>query len=124
MGLFSSLLGHAGEADVGRIEEEFQSLLAPGERVEKAFQLVRDLIVFTDKRLVLVDKQGVTGKKREYVSVPYRHVVRFSTETAGHADLDSDVKVWTRGFPDPLTFDLPRGTAAEEVARLLAEHVL
>jgi len=124
MGLFSTLLGHAGEADVAAIEEEFQTLLAPEERVEKAFKLVRDLIVFTDRRIVLVDKQGVTGKKREYLSLPYKQITRFSVETAGRADLDSDVKVWVRGAADPFVWDFPRGNAADEVGRLLATHVL
>ena len=76
---------------------EFETLLAPDEPVEKAFQLVRDLIVFTDRRIVLVDKQGVTGKKREYLTLPYKQMTRFSVETAGRVDLDSDVKVWVRG---------------------------
>ena len=124
MGLFSTLLGHAGEADTGAIEAEFQTLLAPGESVEKAFKLVRDLIVFTDRRVVLVDKQGVTGHKREYLSLPYKSVERFSVETAGRADLDSDVKVWVRGEADPFVWKFPKGGAEDEVARLLATHVL
>ena len=123
MGLFSTLLGHAGEADVEAIEAEFQTLLAPGESVEKAFQLVRDLIVFTDRRVVLVDKQGVTGSKREYLSLPYKQVTRFSVETAGRADLDTDVKVWVRGQTDPFVWKLPHRTS-DDIARVLATHVL
>ncbi|NNJ26121.1 PH domain-containing protein [Alienimonas chondri] len=124
MGLFSTLLGHAGEADTEAIEAEFESLLAPEERVEKAFKLVRDLIVFTDRRVVLVDKQGVTGKKREYLSLPYKQITRFSVETAGRADLDSDVKVWARGSIDPFVWKFPKGDVIHDVARLLATHVL
>ena len=124
MGLFSTILGHAGETDAGAIEEEFKPLLADGETVEKAFKLVRDLIVFTDRRVVLVDKQGVTGKKREYLTLPYKQITRFSVETAGRADLDCDVKVWVRGQADPFVWDFPRGTAADDVAKLLADHVL
>ena len=124
MGLFSTLLGHAGEADVEAIETEFATLLAPGESVEKAFKLVRDLIVFTDRRVVLVDKQGVTGKKREYLTLPYKQITRFSVETAGRADLDSDVKIWVRGAAEPFVWKFPKGDAEAEVARLLATHVL
>ena len=123
MGLFSTLLGHAGEADASAIEEEFSHQLAPGESVEKAFKLVRDLIVFTDRRVVLVDKQGVTGHKREYLTLPYKQVTRFSVESAGRADLDSDVKVWVRGQVAPFVWKFPKG-GEEEVARLLATHVL
>ena len=124
MGLFSTLLGHAGEADVETLEAEFQTLLAPEERLEKAFKLVRDLIVFTDRRVVLVDKQGVTGKKREYLTLPYKQITMFSVETAGRADLDCDVKAWVRGSTEPFVWKFPKGAAADEVARLLAAHVL
>lgn len=61
-----------------------------GENVEAAFKLVRDLIVFTEKRLILVDKQGITGKKTEFQSIPYKSISRFSVETAGRFDLDSE----------------------------------
>ncbi len=59
-----------------------------------AFTLVRDLIVFTDKRLILVDKQGITGKKVDYKSIPYKSISRFSVETSGHFDLDAELKIW------------------------------
>ena len=61
MGLIDTLLGHAGEKPVDKLAEEFAPLLAPGETLQRAFGLVRDLIVFTDRRMILVDKQGVTG---------------------------------------------------------------
>ena len=64
----------------------------PGEQVTLAFSLIRDLIVFTEFRLILVDKQGVTGKKTSYKSLPYRSISRFSVETSGHFDLDAELK--------------------------------
>jgi len=64
------------------------------EQVELAFKLVRDLIIFTDRRMIIVDKQGMTGKKSEYKSIPYRSISRFSIETSGHFDLDAELKIW------------------------------
>jgi len=55
--------------------------------------LIRALFVFTNKRLILVDKQGLTGNKVEYHSLPYRIITHFSVETAGHFDLDAELKV-------------------------------
>lgn len=124
MGLLSALLGHASEIDGERLEEEFARVLIPGEEIRKAYKLIRDLIVFTDKRIVFVDKQGVTGKKREMLSVPYRHVVRFSKETAGHADIDAELKIWIRGESEPIVREFGRGNDIDEVYRTLAEHVL
>ncbi|MDT2759247.1 PH domain-containing protein [Enterococcus xiangfangensis] len=94
MGLFDGLMGNATQHSNGAIEKELQDVLISNERVDLAFKLVRDLVVFTDKRLILVDKQGVTGKKVEYKSIPYRSISRFSVETSGHFDLDAELKIW------------------------------
>ena len=88
MGLFDGMLGNASKIDASKIQQEFARILAPGERVEHAYQLIRDYFVFTDKRLVLVDKQGLTGAKVEYHSIPYKSITHFSVETAGTFDLE------------------------------------
>src|SRR5829696_772301 len=72
MGLLDLMLGNASEIPPEKVTEEFERILGAGERVERAYKLVRDLIVFTDVRLILVDKQGMTSSKVEYHSVPYR----------------------------------------------------
>ena len=72
MGLLDGVLGNASKIDPAKIQEQFARILAPGEKVEHAYQLIRDYFVFTDKRFVLVDKQGITGSKVEYHSIPYK----------------------------------------------------
>ena len=62
MGLLSRMLGHASEADIESIEDTLEHALAEDEQVEKAFQLMRDLIIFTNHRMILVDRQGMTGR--------------------------------------------------------------
>ena len=94
MGLFDGLMGNAAQHDNKSVEKELQGVLVPNENVDLAFKLVRDLIVFTDKRLIIVVKQGVTGKRVEYKSIPYKSISRFSVETSGHFDLDSELKIW------------------------------
>lgn len=94
MGLFDGLIGNASEMNVDVAQKELQDVLMPEEKVNLAFKLVRDLLVFTEKRLIIVDKQGVTGKKVEYKSIPYRSISRFSVETSGHFDLDAELKIW------------------------------
>lgn len=101
MGLFSGLLGNASQKDVEKVEQQLVDILVPGEQVNLAFQLVRDLIVFTEKRLILVDKQGVTGKKVSYKSLPYRSISRFTVETSGHFDLDAELKIWISSASQP-----------------------
>lgn len=120
MGLLSRLMGNASEADVADVEERLQEILAEGESVQRAFALVRDLLIFTDRRFIMVDRQGVTGTKTEYHSIPYRAVTRFSVETAGLTDLDSELRIWVSSSPTPIQKTFRRGSAIFEVQQALA----
>jgi hypothetical protein len=124
VGLLDGLLGNASEVDVSRIEGDFAQVMAPGERIEKAYQLIRDLFVFTNKRLILVDKQGLTGNKVEYHSLPYRNITHFSVETAGHFDLDAELKVWISGSPVPIQKRFNKNLNIYQVQSVLAGYVL
>jgi hypothetical protein len=89
-----------------------------------AWRLVRDMLVFTSRRIILLDRQGMTGRKVQYLSIPFREVARFSVETAGTFDLESELKVWPRGAAEPLSFQFPRGGQILEAHRMLAARVL
>ena len=124
MGLLDGLLGNASEIDVSKVGGDFAQVLAPGERGEKAYQLVRDLFVFTNKRLILVDKQGLTGKKIEYHSLPYKSITHYSVETAGHLDLDAELKIWISGSPMPIQKQFNKNLNIYDVQSVLAGYVL
>lgn len=124
MGLFDNLMGNAYEVDVGKLQEEAAEVLAPNERLERAFKIFRDLYLFTDKRLLLVDKQGLTGSKVEYMSLPYRSITRFCVETAGTFDADSELKIWVSGSPEPLLKEFKKGSSILEIQKVLAAYVL
>lgn len=124
MGILSGLLGLASKADLEKIESELERILASDERVEKAYQHIRDYFVFTNKRLILVDKQGVTGKKVEYHSIPYRSIEHFSVETAGRFDLDAELKIWVRGMETPIQKEFRKDAHVYEVQKALAEYAL
>ncbi|GAB6197276.1 PH domain-containing protein [Lysobacter xanthus] len=121
MGLLDTLLGHAGEKDIADLHDEFGPLLAQGEVLQRAFGFVRDLIVFTDRRMIIVDKQGITARKTSYLSIPYRAIVMYSIETAGHFDLDSDLRIWVSSQPEPITRALGRGGGARDIIAILAQ---
>jgi hypothetical protein len=124
MGLLDGLLGNASEIDPKKIQAEFSQVLASGERIEKAYQLIRDLFVFTDKRLILVDKQGITGSKIDYHSLPYRSITHFSIETGGHFDLDAELKIWVSGTAEPIKKQFNKKLSIYEVQSILASYVL
>lgn len=122
MGLFSGMLGLSSEADAEKVEAELEKILIEGEVVEVAYQLVRDLTVLTDRRIILVDKQGITGKKTEYVSIPYRSIVKFSIETAGHFDMDADITLWLSSHREPTTLELRKSGDISALIRTIAAH--
>ncbi|MEQ8910294.1 MAG: PH domain-containing protein [Vicingaceae bacterium] len=101
MGLFNSILGNASEVSAEELSKKYGSLLLEDEKIELGFKLFRDVFMFTDRRLVLIDVQGMTGKKVEYKSMPYKNITRYSLETAGTLDLDAELKIWISSEQTP-----------------------
>lgn len=124
MGFLDGLMGNASEVDLNRLEQELKDLLTPNESIKNAYKVIRDTFVFTDKRLILIDKQGVTGKKLEYLSIPYRSIVYFSIETAGTFDLDAELKIWISGNQTPLQKKFNKSTNIYKLQSVLAQYVL
>lgn len=117
-------MGNASKIDAEKIQAEFSQILAPGEAVEHAYQLIRDYFVFTNKRFVVVNKQGMTGSKVEYHSIPYRSITNFSIETGGTFDMDAELKIWISGMPNPIQKQFNKKLSIYEVQAVLASYVL
>ncbi|MCM3568163.1 PH domain-containing protein [Neobacillus mesonae] len=124
MGFLDGLMGNASEVNVTEVQNDFAKVLAPNEQIERAYKLIRDLFIFTNKRLILVDKQGVTGKKVEYHSIPYKSITHFSIETAGNFDLDAELKIWISGSAQALQKQFNKNLNIYELQSVLAEYVL
>ncbi|MHC6176094.1 PH domain-containing protein [Glutamicibacter endophyticus] len=113
-------LGPTNPADLA---EEVASLLVPGEEVLAAFKGVRDSVAFTDKRIIAINVQGLTGKKRDYTSLPYSKIQSFSVETAGTFDLDSELDLWFSGL-GMVRFEFKGKVDVRALAQLIATKVL
>lgn len=125
MGLFSAILGNAGVVRQEILKEEYGKLLTEDEEIELGFKLLRDTFIFTTKRLILVDKQGVTGSKTEYLSINYKQISRFSIETAGTFDLEAELKIWISSEAVPsIVKKFNKSVDVYEVQKVLAHHVL
>jgi hypothetical protein len=125
MGLFSALIGNAGAVSQEELKKEYGKLLVEGEEIELGFKLIRDLFIFTTKRLILIDKQGLTGNKIEYKSIVYKSISRFSIETAGTFDLDAELKIWISSEQLPsITKQFNKSVNVYDVHKVLASHVL
>ena len=118
MGFFS-----ATEISVDDVQRDYAPILIPGENVLAAFKTVRDVVFLTNYRLALVDVQGLTGRKVDVQSIPYKSIVRYSVETAGTFDLDADLKIWVSGSAAPIEIKIGRGSNTVGVQQILARGV-
>lgn len=125
MGILSALMGNAGEVSQEDLLTKYGQLLIDGENIELGFKLVRDTFIFTNKRLILIDKQGFTSSKVEYKSISYKSISRFSVETAGTFDLDAELKIWVSSELEPsIRKQFNKSVNVYEVQKVLASHVL
>ena len=105
------------------IPKDESELLVPGEEALAAYKTVRDTAVFTNKRLIVKDAQGLTGKKIEIYSLPYSSVVMWSTENAGKLlDINSEVELWTKA--GHIKLSLKKGIDIRKFDNILASEIL
>ena len=79
--------------EVSEAREDFHKFLVEGEAIFAAFKTIRDQVVFTNKRVISANVQGITGSKVDYTSLPYKKIQAFSVESAGTIDLDCELKI-------------------------------
>lgn len=107
----------------GQLQKDTQAMLLPGEQVRAVYQTVRDQAVFTDRRLIVRDAQGLTGKKVEIFSLPWKSVQMWSSENSGKVfDIDSELELWT--LIGTFKINLSRGIDIRKIDQLVAQAVL
>ena len=125
MGIFSALLGNAGAVSLEELNKKYDKLLTADEVIELGFKLIRDTFIFTNKRLIFVNVQGITGSKTEYKSIAYKSISRFSIETAGSFDLEAELKIWVSSEAQPsIKAQFNKSVNVYDVQKVLAHHVL
>lgn len=124
MGIMSAFTGNAGPMNPVEATGEFQRLLSQGEQIYAAFDFVRDAMLFTNGRLILVDKQGITGRKIEYLSVPYRSITHFSVQTEGHLFAEARMQIWVENMKDPIEKEFNGQVDIYQVQSILAAFVV
>lgn len=121
MGIFNFNRTVANEE---KIEKQFEKVLASGENVVIAYRLIRDLIILTNLRLIVIDKKGITGRKKLIRSYPLRRISYYEIENAPYFDIDSEVCIWFTGLKEPVKFTLSKGTNVFEFGKLLTTYAL
>lgn len=107
--------------------ESFSGMISPmllsGEKIMSTYQGIRDGVVFTDKRIFVINVQGITGKKKDFTSLPYSKIQSFSVETAGVFDLDSELVLWFSGL-GKVKLEFTSDCNVTEICRMIGEKVL
>lgn len=105
------------------IPDDVSELLIQGEQPFAAFKTFRDSAIFTSKRLIVRDAQGITGKKVEIYSLPYSAINMWSTENAGKLlDFTAEVELWTRA--GHIKIKLGKKIDVRRIDSLIANFVL
>ena len=110
---------------VDSVRREVNGLLINGESVEMAFQTIRDQVVFTNKRIISIDVQGITGKRKSFSTMPYSKVQYFSIQTPGFAELFPDSELFLM-FSNTFTatFEFKGNVDIGKIGRMISEYVL
>ncbi|MBU2982150.1 PH domain-containing protein [Lentibacter algarum] len=111
------------EQKAGSNSALYEHLLMPNESVKFEYKSIRDVLILTEVRLVSIDSQGLTGRKKEYMSVGFHQITAFSIETAGTFDLDGEFKVWLSGM-GLLEFEFVKGVDIKKLAKFMSGKTL
>ena len=117
---FFARLRKVGNEEFGKIINDF---LIEGENVIGAYKSVRDGVVFTNKRIIAINVQGLTGKKQDYTSIPYSKISTFSLETAGIFDLDAELEIYMSGV-GRVKFQFTQSTDVKEICKEISKYTL
>lgn len=106
-----------------KVDNNILTLLVPKEEIIGVYKSVRDYVVFTNRRFISVNIQGVTGKRRDYTIMPYSKISVFSIETSGVLDIDSELQLFFSGV-GKVTFEFTGSADIVEIGQMISRHLL
>ena len=98
-------------------------MLIQNEQIVSTYKTVRDGVIFTNKRIIAINVQGLTGSKKDFTSSPYNKISAYSVETAGTFDLDSELEMWFAGL-GKVTFEFKSNSNVSEICRIISTYAL
>ena len=111
------------QVDPRNFEDIIAPMMIPNEKIHAAYQGIRDGVVFSNKRIMVINVQGITGKKKDVTSLPYSKIQAYSVETAGVLDLDSELELWFSTLGKIKLEFVSRANVAE-ICKIISDHVL
>ncbi|MEG2347418.1 MAG: PH domain-containing protein [Cetobacterium sp.] len=103
--------------------DKFEEMLLDSEKVELGYIATRDRLIFTDKRILIINVQGLTGKKVDFHTIPYSKISSFSVETSGTFDLDSELKIWVSGLAG-IEIKFLKGINIKEIGQFITSKII
>ncbi len=104
------------------VPRDINSILVEGEFAEVAYKTIRDVAVITNKRIIIADKQGLTGTKVEVYTIPFKSIIMYSTENAGIIDANAEIELWTKAGKFKLS--LKRGIDIRKLDKIIGQYIL
>lgn len=98
-------------------------MFASGEEIISTYKSIRDGVVFTNKRIIAINIEGLTGKKKDFTSLPYNKIQVYSVETAGHFDLDSELELWFSGL-GKIKLEFTASSNVSQICKIISERIL
>lgn len=111
------------KVDIGDIGNDINQILIDGEEIIGTYKAIRDYCVFTTKRIISVNVQGITGKKKDFTSMPYAKITVFSIETSGVFDLDSELEMYFSGV-GKVKFEFSGNSDIVRIGKVIAQYTL
>ena len=103
--------------------DKVKDLLLDDEQIIDAYKSMRDGVVFTDKRIIAVNFQGITGSKKDFTSLPYKNIVAYSIETSGTFDIDSELEIYFSAIGQ-VRFEFTGQSSMLEISKIISKHLL
>lgn len=110
-------------ANASTYSADITPMFVPGEEIIGTYQAIRDGVVFTNKRIIVINIQGITGKKKDFTSLPYSKIQAYSVETAGTFDLDSELELWFSSL-GKIKLEFVSRANVSEICKMISMHVL
>jgi hypothetical protein len=104
------------------VPNDMKELLIEGEEAKIAYKTIRDVAIITNKRLIIADRQGLTGKKVEVYTIPFKSIIMYSSENGGTFDFNAELQLWTKAGSFKL--NLNKKVDIRKLDKLIAEYIL
>lgn len=119
----SGFFARLKKVDNNTFENMINDFLIDNEEIIGSYQSMRDGVVFTEKRIITINVQGITGKKKDFTSIPYNKITTFSLETAGVFDFDAELEIYISAV-GKVKFEFTGSTNIKEICKIISTYTL